>query len=72
MIRTQSRPLPYLTAEVGGGNQDTYHRRPVIQPMTSRHVPGACWLGRDLYGTYMFQAAKTLTPAFHAPGIPGD
>jgi len=52
-------PLPYLTAEVGGGNQDTYHRRPVIQPDdVAAMFPVLVGSGVDLYGTYMFQGGE--------------
>jgi len=51
--------LPYLTAEVGGGNQDTYHRRPVIQPDDVASLfPVLVGSGVNLYGTYMFQGGE--------------
>ena len=50
---------PYLTAEIGGGIQDTYHRRPVIRP---DDIASLCTVqigsGVNLYGTYMFQGGE--------------
>jgi hypothetical protein len=54
-----SGTLPYLTAEIGGGNQDTYHRRPVIQPDdVAAMFPVLLGSGVNLYGTYMFQGGE--------------
>jgi beta-galactosidase len=51
--------LPYLTAEIGGGIQDTYHRRPVIAPDDiAAMVPVMLGSGVNLYGTYMFQGGE--------------
>ncbi len=48
--------LPFLTAELGGGIEDTYHRRPVIAPDDiAATVPVMLGSGVNLYGTYMFQ-----------------
>jgi hypothetical protein len=50
---------PYLTAEVGGGNQDTYHRRPVIHADDiAAMLPVLVGSGVNLYGTYMFQGGE--------------
>jgi beta-galactosidase len=50
---------PYLTAEIGGGMQDTYHRRPVIP---ADDIASLCTVelgsGVNLYGTYMFQGGE--------------
>jgi beta-galactosidase len=50
---------PYLTAEIGGGMQDTYHRRPIILP---DDIASLCTVelgsGVNLYGTYMFQGGE--------------
>ena len=50
---------PYLTAEIGGGIQDTYHRRPVI---LADDIASLCTVelgsGVNLYGTYMFQGGE--------------
>jgi hypothetical protein len=51
--------LPYLTAEMGGGIEDTYHRRPVIAPDDiAAMVPVMLGSGVNLYGTYMFQGGE--------------
>jgi hypothetical protein len=51
--------LPYLTAEIGGGNEGTYHRRPVIAPDdVAAMVPVMLGSGVNLYGTYMFQGGE--------------
>ena len=51
--------LPYLTTEIGGGNEDTYHRRPVIEPNDiAAIVPVMLGSGVNLYGTYMFQGGE--------------
>ena len=50
---------PFFTAETGGGIQDTYHRRPVIQPDDIAALfPVALGSGVNLYGTYMFQGGE--------------
>jgi hypothetical protein len=50
---------PFLTAEVGGGNQDTYHRRPVLAvgdvPAT---IPVVIGSGANLLGYYMYQGGE--------------
>lgn len=51
--------LPYLTAEIGGGNEITYHRRPVIHPDDiAAMFPVMLGSGVNLYGTYMFQGGE--------------
>ena len=51
--------FPFMTAEMGGGIQDTYHRRPVIQPDdVAAMVPVMLGSGVNLYGTYMFQGGQ--------------
>ena len=51
--------LPYLTAEIGGGIEDTYHRRPVIAPDDiAAMVPVMLGSGVNLYGTYMFHGGE--------------
>jgi hypothetical protein len=48
--------LPFLTAEVGGGIEDTYHRRPVISADdVAAMMPVLLGSGANLYGNYMFQ-----------------
>jgi len=50
---------PYATAEMGGGNQITYHRRPVIE---AKDVTGLAYVktgsGANLMGYYMFHAGS--------------
>ncbi len=77
--RSMTDPLPYLTAEIGGGNQDTYHRRPVIQPDdVAAMFPVLLGSGVNLYGTYLFQGGEnpdgrlsTLQES-QATGYPND
>lgn len=50
---------PYLTAEVGGGAQDTYFRRPVIQPDDiAALAPIMLGSGANLLGYYMFHGGR--------------
>lgn len=52
----QTDGTPYMTAEIGGGNEGTYHRRPVIHPGDiAAMVPVMLGSGVNLYGTYMFR-----------------
>ncbi|MGA3159997.1 MAG: beta-galactosidase [Terracidiphilus sp.] len=50
---------PFLTAEVGGGIEDTYHRRPVL---AARDVPATIPVmigsGVNLLGYYMYQGGE--------------
>lgn len=56
---TARRDFPFMTAEMGGGIQDTYHRRPVIQPDdVAAMVPVMLGSGVNLYGSYMFQGGE--------------
>lgn len=71
--------LPYLTAEIGGGIEDTYHRRPVIAPDDiAAVVPVMLGSGVNLYGTYMFQGGEnpdgrlTTLQESQATGYPND
>ncbi|MGP8253074.1 MAG: beta-galactosidase [Terracidiphilus sp.] len=51
--------LPYLTIEIGGGIEDTYHRRPAIAADDiGAQVPVMLGSGVNLYGTYMFQGGE--------------
>jgi beta-galactosidase len=71
--------LPYLTAEIGGGIEDTYHRRPVIHPDDiGAMFPVMLGSGANLYGSYMFQGGEnpdgklsTLQES-QATGYPND
>jgi beta-galactosidase len=70
---------PFMTAEMGGGNEDTYHRRPVIQPDdVAAMMPVLLGSGVNLYGTYMFQGGinpngkLTTLQESQATGYPND
>lgn len=81
-LRTASPPTggtPFMTAEIGGGIQDTYHRRPVIEPDdVAAMFPVMLGSGVNLYGTYMFQAGEnpqeklTTLQESQATGYPSD
>lgn len=71
--------VPFLTAEIGGGIQDTYHRRPVIEPDdTAAIFPVMLGSGVNLYGTYMFQGGenpegkRSTLQESQATGYPND
>lgn len=50
---------PFLTAEEGGGNEDTYHRRPVLDADdVVAMMPVMLGSGLNLYGTYMFHGGE--------------
>jgi hypothetical protein len=77
---TEAEPLlPYMTAEIGGGNEVTYHRRPVIKSADiASLVPVMIGSGVNLYGSYMFQGGEnpdgklsTLEES-QATGYPND
>lgn len=77
--RFDSDNLPYLTAEIGGGIEDTYHRRPVIAPDDiASMVPVMLGSGVNLYGIYMFHGgenpdgARTTLQESQATGYPND
>jgi beta-galactosidase len=54
-----SPDTPFMTAEIGGGIQDTYHRRPVVHPDdVAAMMPVMLGSGVNLYGTYMFQGGQ--------------
>lgn len=70
---------PFLTAELGGGVQDTYHRRPVIEPDdVAAMIPVMVGSGANLYGYYMFQGGQnpdghlTSLQESQATGYPTD
>jgi hypothetical protein len=76
---TAKEELPYLTAEIGGGIEDTYHRRPVIQPDDiGAMFPVMLGSGVNLYGTYMFHGGEnpdgklTTLQESQATGYPND
>jgi len=77
--QTGEQPVPFLTAEMGGGIEDTYHRRPVIQPDdVAAILPVMLGSGVNLYGTYMFQGGEnpdgklTTLQESQATGFPTD
>jgi beta-galactosidase len=79
VLPSASDSLPYLTAEIGGGIEDTYHRRPVIAPDDiAAMVPVMLGSGVNLYGTYMFQGGEnpdgqlTTLQESQATGYPND
>jgi hypothetical protein len=50
---------PFLTAEVGAGMQNTYHRRPVVSADdVAAMVPVMIGSGANLLGYYMFQGGE--------------
>lgn len=62
---TQEQPAgntqqtPFLTAEIGGGNEDTYHRRPVLNADDiAAMMPVMIGSGVNGYGTYMFHGGE--------------
>ncbi len=70
---------PFLTAELGGGVQDTYHRRPLIEPDDiAAMLPVMLGSGANLYGYYMFQGGEnpdgrlTTLQESQATGYPTD
>lgn len=51
--------VPFLTAEVGGGIQDTYHRRVVLAASDlAAEFPVLIGAGANLLGYYMFQGGE--------------
>ncbi|MGB8260178.1 MAG: beta-galactosidase, partial [Terracidiphilus sp.] len=77
--RSAQAPVPYLTAEIGGGIEDTYHRRPVVHPDDiAAMFPVMLGSGVNLYGTYMFQGGEnppgrlTTLQESQATGYPND
>ena len=78
-LPSASDSLPYFTAEMGGGIEDTYHRRPVIAPDDiAAVVPVMLGSGVNFYGTYMFQGGEnpdgqlTTLQESQATGYPND
>ena len=70
---------PFLTAEVGGGIQDTYHRRPVMSADDiAAMVPVMLGSGVNGYGSYMMVGGQDATGKFstfqesQATGYPTD
>jgi hypothetical protein len=76
---SEASALPYLTAEIGGGIEDTYHRRPIIaSDDIAAMVPVMLGSGVNLYGTYIFQGGEnpdgklTTLQESQATGYPND
>jgi beta-galactosidase len=76
---SQTSHLPFFTAEIGGGNQDTYHRRPVIHADDiAAMFPVMLGSGVNFYGTYMFHGGEnpegklTTLQESQATGYPND
>jgi hypothetical protein len=70
---------PFLTAEVGGGIEDTYHRRPVLAPSdVPATIPVMIGSGANLLGYYMYQGGenpdgrKTTLQESQRTGYPND
>ncbi len=54
-----SAGTPSMTVEMGGGVQDTYHRRPALSTDdVAAMVPVAIGSGVNVYGTYVFQGGE--------------
>jgi beta-galactosidase len=70
---------PYLTAEMGGGMENSYHRRPILSPSdTAAMQVVKLGSGVVLYGYYMFhggtnpEGKKTTLQESQATGYPND
>lgn len=78
-IEADASQTPFITAEMGGGIQNTYHRRPVLDATDiAAMMPVMLGSGVNLYGTYMFQGGEnpegklsTLQES-QATGYPND
>lgn len=56
---TAKADTPFLTAEMGGGVEDTYHRRPwLTADDVAAMFPVMLGSGVNWYGTYMFQGGR--------------
>jgi beta-galactosidase len=52
-------PTPFLTAEVGSGLEDTYHRRPIVDAADVTAIPEVLiGSGANLLGYYMFHGGE--------------
>lgn len=76
---TSNGDTPFLTAEMGGGIEDTYHRRPIIKANdVAAMYPVMLGSGVNLYGTYMFQGGEnpqgklTTLEESQVTGYPND
>jgi beta-galactosidase len=71
--------FPFMTAEMGGGIEDTYHRRPVLSSDdVVAMMPVMLGSGVNLYGSYMFhggenpEGKQTTLQESQATGYPND
>jgi hypothetical protein len=71
--------VPFLTAEVGGGIQDTYHRRPLLSANDiPAMIPVMIGSGVNLLGYYMYQGGEnpdgkvTMLQESQRTGYPTD
>jgi hypothetical protein len=54
-----TRDAPFITAEMGGGMQVTYHRRPIVTADDiAAMMPVMLGSGVNLYGSYMFHGGE--------------
>ena len=54
-----TRDTPFMTAEMGGGMQVTYHRRPIVSSDDiAAMMPVMLGSGVNLYGSYMFHGGE--------------
>jgi beta-galactosidase len=54
-----TRDTPFMTAEMGGGMQVTYHRRPIVSADDiAAMMPVMLGSGVNLYGSYMFHGGE--------------
>jgi hypothetical protein len=54
-----ARDTPFITAEMGGGMQVTYHRRPIVTADDiAAMMPVMLGSGVNLYGSYMFHGGE--------------
>lgn len=70
---------PFMTAELGGGIEDTYHRRPIIGANdVAAMYPVMLGSGVNMYGIYMFQGGEnpqgklTTLQESQVTGYPND
>jgi len=75
----QSYQTPFLTAEVGSGLEDTYHRRPIVSADDVTAIPEVLvGSGANLLGYYMFHGGenpdgkRTTLNESRATGYPTD
>jgi hypothetical protein len=79
VLSSTPNPVPYLTTEIGGANEVTYHRRPVLEADDiAAMMPVMLGSGVNAYGTYMFQGGEnpegklTVLQESQATSYPND